>query len=152
MDPEKYRRLQSNLNKEETRLKSLRANMDPSRLTELESINATLQWWPNQLESSAVTAEGNSGGVIISEKTKPAIKVYGFEDIEPIENITSLAAIREIMDRLRVNLVVFNDRIEIRCQIPMEPEKYINVILNLDLPEVPSAHPHPKTLNKTDFI
>jgi hypothetical protein len=35
MDPEKYRKLQSNLNKEETRLKSLRANMDPSRLTEL---------------------------------------------------------------------------------------------------------------------
>ena len=32
MDPEKYKRLQSNLNKEETRLKSLRANMDPSWL------------------------------------------------------------------------------------------------------------------------
>jgi predicted nuclease with TOPRIM domain len=31
MDPEKYKRLQSNLNKEETRLKSLKATMDPSR-------------------------------------------------------------------------------------------------------------------------
>ena len=69
------------------------------------------------------------------EKTKPAIKVYGFEDIEPIENITSIIAKRQILDRLQVKLVVFTDHIEIRCQIPMEPEKYINVILNLELPE-----------------
>ena len=68
------------------------------------------------------------------EKTKPAIKVYGFEDIEPIESITSITAKRQIMDRLRVNLVVFNDRIEIRCQIPIEPDKSTNVILNLGLP------------------
>jgi hypothetical protein len=81
------------------------------------------------------STSGNSGEVIILEKTKPAIKIYSFEDIEPIENITPITAKREIMDRLRVNLVVFNDRIEIRCQIPMEPGKYINVILNLELPE-----------------
>jgi hypothetical protein len=52
MDPEKYKKLQSNLNKEETRLKSLRANMDPSRLAELESINATLLYWQNQFQPS----------------------------------------------------------------------------------------------------
>jgi len=63
-----------------------------------------------------------------------SIKESCFEDIEPIENITSLTAKLEIMDRLRVNLVVYNDHIEIRCQIPMESEKYINVILNLELP------------------
>ena len=63
MDPEKYKKLQSNLNKEETRLKSLRANMDPSRLTELESINVTLQYWHDQFQSAAVAAEGNGGGV-----------------------------------------------------------------------------------------
>jgi hypothetical protein len=38
------------------------------------------------------------------------------------------------MDRLQVNLVVYNDHIEIRCQIHMEPEKYINVILDLEIP------------------
>ena len=134
MDPEKYKKLQSNLNKEETRLKSLRANMDPSRLAELETINVTLQYWHDQFQSAAVTAEGNSGEVIILEKTKPAIKIYSFEDIEPIENITPITAKREIMDRLRVNLVVFNDRIEIRCQIPMEAERSVNVILNLEIP------------------
>ena len=82
------------------------------------------------------------------EKTKPAIKVYGFEDIEPIENITSIIAKRQILDRLQVKLVVFTDHIEIRCQIPIEPEKYINVILNLELPLLPQRrrrNPAPKS-------
>ena len=134
MEPEKYKRLQANLNKEETRLKSLRANMDPSRLAELESINATLQYWQSKFQSTAVAAEGNGGGVEILEQTKPAIGIYGFENIEPIENITSITAKREIMDKLRVNLVVFKDRIEIRCLVPMEAGKSTNVILNLELP------------------
>ena len=67
------------------------------------------------------------------EITKPAIKIYGFEGIETVENITSMAEKRQILDRLQVNLVVFNDRTEITCEIPMEAEKYINVILNLGL-------------------
>lgn len=108
--------------------------MDPSRLTELESINATLQYWHAQFQSAAVAAEGNGGGVSMLEKTKAAIKVYGFEDIEPIESITTTASKRQLIDRLRVNLVVFKDRIEIRCQIPMEPQKSTNIILNLELP------------------
>jgi hypothetical protein len=78
--------------------------------------------------------ESNGRGVQILEKTRPAIKIYGFEDIEPIESITSVTAKREIMDRLRVNLVVFKDRIEIRCEIPMEAERSVNVILNLEIP------------------
>ena len=55
--------------------------MDPSRLTELESNNATLQYWQNQFQSETKAAEGNGSGVSILEKTKPAIKIYGFEDI-----------------------------------------------------------------------
>jgi hypothetical protein len=147
MDPEKYRKLQSNLNKEETRLKSLRANMDPSRLTELESINATLQYWHDQFQSTVVATQDNGGGGKIIEKTKPAIKVYGFEDIEPIENIMSITAKRKIMDKLQVNLVVFNDRIEIRCQIPFEPERSVKAILNLEIPLLPQRrrrNPAPK--------
>ena len=109
-------------------------NMDPSRLAELESINATLQYWQNQFQPSTMETESNGQGVQILEKTRPTIKIYGFEDIEPIENITSITAKREIMDRLQVHMVVFNDRIEIRCQIPIEQDKSIKVILNLVLP------------------
>ena len=89
MDPDKYKKLQSNLSKEEMRLKSLRANMDPSRLAELESINETLEYWQNQFQSAAGATEDNGGGLKLLEKTKPAIKIYGFEDIDPIESMTS---------------------------------------------------------------
>jgi site-specific DNA recombinase len=133
MEPEKYRKLQSNLNKEETRLKSLRANMDPSRLAELETINTTLQYWHDQFQHAAVAGEGGCG-VNVLEKIKPAFKIYGFEDIEPIENIMSITAKRQILNKLQINLIVFKDCIEIRCQIPIAPEKSVNAILNLEMP------------------
>jgi hypothetical protein len=133
MEPEKYRKLQFNLNKEETRLKSLRANMDPSRFAELETINTTLQYWHDQFHSAAA-ADGIGAGINVMEKTKPVLKVYGFDDIESIENITSGMQKRQILDKLQVNLVAFKDRFEIRCQIPIEAERSVNVILNLEIP------------------
>jgi hypothetical protein len=133
MDSEKYKRLQSNLNKEENRLKSIRANMDPSRLSELEGINETLKLWHNRFPAVASVTENNGGGVKILEQTKPTGKIYGFDDVEPMESITPQTAKRQLLDRLQLKLVVFSDRIEIRCQIPIEPDKSINVILPLGL-------------------
>jgi len=73
-------------------------------------------------------------------KTKPAIEIYSFEDIDFTENISSLILKRQILDKLKVNLVVFNDHIEIRCHIPIEPERSTNVILNLGLAPVGKYH------------
>jgi hypothetical protein len=140
MDPDKYEELQSSLNKEEIRLKSLRVDIDPSRLVELESINETLQYWHSQFESEAWLTEENGGGLKLLEKTKPAIKIYGFEDIEPIECVTSPASKRQVLNKLHLILVVFNDRIEIRCQIPIDPDKSMNVILTLGLQPGRKAH------------
>ena len=67
-------------------------------------------------------------------KTMPAIKVYGFEDIDSVETVTSVTLKRQILDKLHVNLVAFKDRFEIRCQIPIEAERSVNVILNLEIP------------------
>ena len=66
------------------------------------------------------------------EKTKPIIKIYGFEDINP-ESITSTTLKRQIMDRLQTKLVIFHDHIEIKCQIPYESYKSINVIMTIGL-------------------
>jgi hypothetical protein len=41
---------------------------------------------------------------------------------------------RQILDKFRVNLVALDDRFEIRCQVPIEAEKFVNVILNLEIP------------------
>jgi hypothetical protein len=133
MKPDKYKELQSYLNKEETRLKSIRANMDPSRLSELEGINETLKLWYNRFPAVASVPEDSGGGEKILEQTKPGIKIYGFEDIEAIESITSITVKRQVLDRLRINLVVFDNRIEIGCQIPIETDKTIHAILNLRL-------------------
>jgi hypothetical protein len=103
------------------------------RLVELESINETLRYWHNQFRTAAAAVEGNAGGIEILEQTKPAFRIYGFEGIDTTEAITSLTLKRQILDKLQVNLVVFNDRIEIRCQIPIEPDKSTNVILTLGL-------------------
>jgi len=133
MAPEKYKELQFNLNKEEMRLKSLRANIHPARLIEFESANETLQYWQNQFESETFIAGNGHGGVKLLEKTKPRIMIYGFEKIDPIENITSLISKRQILDKLQLKLVVFDDRIEIRCQIPIESDKSIRVIMTIGL-------------------
>jgi site-specific DNA recombinase len=133
MAPEKYKELQFNLNKEEMRLKSLRANIHPSRLIELENVNETLRYWQDQFDSEVSTARDIRGGVKLLEKTKPGIKIYGFEDIDPIETLTSLSAKRQILDQLDVKLVAFSDRIEIKCRIPVEADKSANVIMTLGL-------------------
>ena len=133
MAPEKYKELQFNLNKEEMRLKSLRANIHPARLIEFENANETLQYWQNQFESETFIAGNGHGGVKLLEKTKPRIMIYGFEKIDPIENITSLISKRQILDKLQLKLVVFDDRIEIRCQIPIESDKSIRVIMTIGL-------------------
>jgi site-specific DNA recombinase len=133
MEPEKYKELQSSLNKEEMRLKSLRANIHPSRLTELESVNETLQYWHNQFQEAPVATEDHGGGLKLLEKTKPLIKIYGFEDIDQIENITSLTLKRQILNKLQVKLAAFDDHVEIKCQIPYETYKSIDVIMTIGL-------------------
>jgi len=133
MDPEKYKKLQFNLKREEIRLKSVKATMDPSRLIELESINETLHYWHSRFQDTINVSAGNGGRINILEETKPAIKIYGFENIDLTGDNPSLTLKREILDKLQVNLVVFNDQIEIRCQIPIEASKSTHVILTLGL-------------------
>jgi type III secretion system FlhB-like substrate exporter len=59
--------------------------------------------------------------------------IAGLEDIDAIECVTSLLLRRQVLNRLQVNLVVFKDRNEIRCQIPYETYKSINAIITLGL-------------------
>jgi type III secretion system FlhB-like substrate exporter len=106
--------------------------MDPSRLVELESVNETLQYWQNHFQDAPTVIKDNGGGLKLLEKTKPIIKIYGFEDIDP-ESITSTTLKRQIMNKLQTKLVVFHDHIEIKCQIPYETYKSINVIMTIAL-------------------
>jgi hypothetical protein len=95
-------------------------------------VNETLQYWQNHFQDASSVIKDNGGGLKLLEKTKPIIKIYGYEDIAP-ESITSTTLKRQIINKLQTNLVVFNDRIEIKCQIPVEADKSANVIMTLGL-------------------
>jgi site-specific DNA recombinase len=128
MDPDKYKELQTNLNKEEIRLKSLRANINPSQLAELESANVILKHWQDQFRP--MIADGGND-MKVSENTKPTIKPAGLEDIDFTARTISSATQRQIMCRLQTKIVVFHDCIEIRCQLTFESNKSINVTLTI---------------------
>ena len=57
MDTEKYKVAQQNLEKEETRYLSLRRDVDPNQLAELESTRALLKFWQRQVNSMAWNTE-----------------------------------------------------------------------------------------------
>jgi type III secretion system FlhB-like substrate exporter len=107
--------------------------MDPSRLAELESVNETLQYWQTQFQDAPASSEINGGGLKLLEKTRPAIKISGLEDIALVESTMSRALKRQIMNKLQVRLVAFNDHIEIKCRIPYESYKSIAVIMTIGL-------------------
>jgi site-specific DNA recombinase len=129
MDADKYRDLQVSLNKEEIRLKSYRASIDPSQLAELESANEILKYWQNQYQPTTVATIDNGSGLKLLEK--PTIKIAGL-DIDLAACAASPTLKRQIIDKLLVKIVVFSDRIEIRCQLPIETDKSINVTLILE--------------------
>ena len=51
MDAAKYKVAQQNLEKEEARLLSLRKDVDPNQLSELELTRGLLRFWQNQVNS-----------------------------------------------------------------------------------------------------
>ena len=120
--------MQSNLNKEEIRLKSLRANINPTQFAELESANVVLKHWQDQFQR---VATNNDSGISVLQNPKPAIKIVGLEDIDLIARPIAPATQRQIMDRLQTKIVVFYDCVEIRCQLTFESNKSINVTLTI---------------------
>jgi hypothetical protein len=50
-----------------------------------------------------------------------ALKVVGFEDKKLSKTLGFPASKRELLDKLQVKLVVFNDRIEVNGLFPIQP-------------------------------
>ena len=120
--------MQSNLNKEEIRLKSLRANINPTQFAELESANVVLKHWQDQFQR---VATNNDSGISVLQNPKPAIKIVGLEDIELTQYMKSPILKRQVMNRLQTKIVVFHDCVEIRRQLTFESNKSINVNLTI---------------------
>jgi len=123
MDANKYRELQHDLNQEEARLQSIRGEIDPAQLEELESTRGLLRFWESQLQSMAWNTENENGSrVMVMEKPhKTAFKIIGFEDKDISAVMQFPATRRELLDKLRVQAIIFHDRIEVKAIFPIEP-------------------------------
>jgi len=123
MNNEKFRELKDNLDKEETRLRALRAEIDPAQIEELESTKGMLRFWESQIKSMAWNTENEDGSMVrlVDKPHQVALRVVGFEDKAVSKTLGFAASKREMLDKLHVKLVVFSDRIEVNGLFPIEP-------------------------------
>ncbi len=123
MNNDKFKELKGNLDKEEIRLRALRAGIDPAQIAELESTKGILRFWESQARSMAWNTENEDGSMVrlVDEPHQVALRVVGLEDREISKTLGFPASKRELLDKLQVKLVVFDDRIEINGLFHVEP-------------------------------
>jgi hypothetical protein len=125
MDAAKYKVAQQNLEKEEARLLSLRKDVDPNQLAELESTRGLLKFWQNQVNSMAWNLEDpaiEDKSVMVRTMDEPhntVLKLLGIGDSELSDRMQFPTTQRELFDKLQLRLVVFKDKIEVKALFPM---------------------------------
>ena len=124
MNADKYQELKRNLEQEDARLRSVRTEIDPTQLDELDHTRATLHFWEGQLQALAWDTEEEEEGRktrIVDGPHRTALRVVGFEDKQITRAMNFPATRRELLDLLQVRCVVFDDRVEVRAVFPIEP-------------------------------
>ncbi len=125
MDAAKYKVAQQNLEKEEARLLSLRKDVDPNQLSELESTRGLLRFWQNQVNSLAWNLEDGAiedKSAMIRTMDAPhnaVLMLLGIGDNELSDKMQFPTTQRELFDKLQLRLVVFKDKIEVKAVFPM---------------------------------
>ena len=123
MNNDKFKELRDNLDKEESRIKALKSEIDPAQIDELENTKGILRFWENLFKSMAWNTENEDGSMarLVDRPHQVALKVVGFDD-RAISNILAFPATkRDMFNKLQMRLVVFNDRIEVNGLFPIEP-------------------------------
>jgi hypothetical protein len=120
---DKVKELRDSLDKEEARIKALRAESDPSQIAELESTKGVLRFWEDQPKSMAWNTENEDGSMIrlVDKPHQVVLKVVGFEDRKLSDTLGFPTSKRQLLDKLQVKLVIFNDRIEVNGLFPIQP-------------------------------
>ncbi len=123
MDAQKYSEHKSNLDQEEVRLRSIRSEIDPTQLLELEHTRSMLQFWQGQLQSMIWNTEKEDGGMdrVVDKPHETVLKMVGIEDDSLTKALFFPARKRQLLDKLQVRAVVFMDRVEVKALFPVEP-------------------------------
>ena len=124
MNSDKFRELKASLAIEETRIRALKAKIDPAQILELEATRGILRYWENIIKDMrAWNTEYEDGSMFKQELNshRVALKMVGFEDKELSDIWKFPATKRDMLNKLQMRLVVFNDRIEVNGLFPIEP-------------------------------
>jgi hypothetical protein len=123
MNKDKFTELRDNLDKEESRIKALKSEIDPAQIEESESTKGVLHYWENLFKSMAWNTENEDGSMVrlVNEPHQVALKVVGFDDLTISQTLAFPASKRELYNKLQMRLVVLNDRIEVNGLFPIAP-------------------------------
>ena len=123
MDSSSFRDLQHNLEQEEMRLRSVRNEVDPAQLEELERTSSMLRFWQGQLQSMNWNAETEEGEMlrVVDKPHKTALRIVGFENKDLSKILHFPATKRELLDMLQARVIVLNSRVEVKAIFPIEP-------------------------------
>ncbi|NQT31418.1 MAG: recombinase family protein [Deltaproteobacteria bacterium] len=115
--------IKRDLDQEEARLRSIRTEIDPAQLEELEQIRGLLRFWNGQLGALSWNTETEDGRMVrtIDKPHKIASTIIGFEDKELTSILSFPATKREVLDLLQVRVIAFIDRVEVKAIFPIKP-------------------------------
>ena len=122
MDPAKCRELQRSLEREETRLNSIKSHIDPNQIEELESTRRWLGFWQSQVNSMAWNTENEDGSMfrVVDGPHNVASALVNSENKDISDIVHFPAGKREFLDVLQVRLVAYEDRVEVNSIFPKE--------------------------------
>lgn len=125
IDSAKRREIQQNLQNEENRLRSIRSNIDPTQVEELEHTRGILRFWESQTKSMAWNTETENGEMVrnVDRPHEIVLRLAGFEDKDITEAVSFPATKRELLDMLQARLIAYEDRIEVNAIFTVEPIK-----------------------------
>jgi site-specific DNA recombinase len=123
MNPGKYHELKRTLDEEEARLRSIRNANDPGELEDLETTLGLLHFWEDQLRAMAWNTENEDGSRVrlVDSPHQVVLKVVTSENTDLTNIMQFPASRRELLDKLHVRLIVFDDRVEVKALLPIEP-------------------------------
>ncbi|MFC2032678.1 zinc ribbon domain-containing protein, partial [Chloroflexota bacterium] len=123
LDMQKYQEMQRHLNEEESRLKSIRHEVDPAQIAELESTRDLILFWQKQSRYLDLNLTDCNGRMekMANQPHKTVLELLDL-DLEEVSELMQFPSTRrELLDKLQVKLISFDDRIEVKSVFPIKP-------------------------------
>jgi len=123
LNPIKFKELRDQLEKEESRLRTMRNEYDPAQIEELEHTRRMLNYWQGQLRELEWDTETEDGQKVrvVDKPHQAVLRIVGLENEELSDIVHFPATKRKLLDMLHVRVVVFTGRAEIKAVFPIQP-------------------------------